>query len=175
MHQNESELVLRLYKRDEQAFEELYNSHRRSVWLYCLKIVGDKDLASDIFQETFIRVHEKMSSFRGTGSLSGWIFRIARNLCYDALRRTKNHHSVDEVEDLVSPTNSYETVDHREELRKALDALKPEQREIILLREIQGFSYQEIADLTGVSLASVKVRLFRAREKLRIALYSLST
>ncbi len=175
MYQNDSELVLRLYQGDEKAFEQLYDSHKRQVWLYCLKIVGDKDLASDIFQETFIRVHEKMASFRGTGSLSGWIFRIARNLCYDALRRIRKHPSVDEVEDLVSPTNSYDTVDHREELRKALDALKPEQREIIILREIQGFSYQEIADLTGATLASVKVRLFRAREKLRIALHSLGS
>jgi RNA polymerase sigma-70 factor, ECF subfamily len=173
LHQTESELVLRLCQGDEKAFEELYNSHKRQVWLYCLKIVGDKDLASDIFQETFIRVHEKIAGFRGTGSLSGWIFRIARNLCYDSLRRTRKHHSVEEVEDLASPTNSYETVDHREELRKALDALKPEQREIIILREIQGFSYQDIAGLTGVSLASVKVRLFRAREKLRIALKAL--
>lgn len=174
MHQKESELVLRLTRGDEKAFEQLYNSHKRQVWLYCLKIVGDKDVASDVFQETFIRIHEKIGGFKGTGSLTGWIFRIARNLCYDSLRRIQNHPSVDEVDELVSPTNSYDAIEYREELMQALEELTPEHREIIILRELQGFSYQDIANLTGVSLASVKVRLFRARERLRIALHALS-
>ncbi len=174
MQEQLADIVRRLQQGDDKAFEQIYELHRKQVWLYCLKIVNDRELASDVFQETFIRIHQKCGSFKGTGSIAGWIFRIARNACYDALRRKKNHQSVNDVEEMASPVNSYDNIEHREELKQALDQLTPEQREIILLREIQGFAYKDIARLTGASLASVKVRLFRARERLRVVLKTLA-
>ena len=173
MQDQHVDLVIRLQQGDDKAFEQLYELHRKQVWLYCLKIVSDRELASDVFQETFIRIYQKSGSFRGTGSITGWIFRIARNACYDALRRQKSHPSVSDVDDMASPANSYDNIEDREQLGQALDQLTREQKEIILLREIQGFSYKDIAQLTGASLASVKVRLFRARERLRSVLHAL--
>lgn len=162
---SDEELMSRFKEGEETAFVALYDRYHHRLYGYCIKMLKDAVLAEDIHQEVFIRVARKKGTFSG-GSFGGWLFAIARNQCLNAIRDRTDHLSIDDMEKvLVAPEQ--ELYDERAELlRKAVDQLPHDYREALVLRVYSGFSYQEIADITGAKLATVKVRIHRAKLKL---------
>src|SRR5687768_5398935 len=150
---------------DERAFVSLYERYKRRVFAYCLKMVGSREMAEDVFQETFVRVARKRDHFK-SGNFAGWLFAIARNLCLNALRDNVQHVSLDEVQDSLPSEEEPEYEITSEILRSAIDQLSPDLREALVLRVYSGFSYNEISEITGTKLATVKVRIFRGKQRL---------
>jgi len=163
---------------DERAFAELYNRHKADIYTYCLRMMsGDPDKASDIFQEVFIRAFEKSEQFRTGTNVAGWLYMIARNMC---LNTHRNVHPVERLDgpdaslaSLASTDRSlapeYDEEQHflRRKLEEALAQLPLEFREPFMLREFDGFTYREIAAMTGITMGMTKVRIYRAKQRMR--------
>lgn len=165
-HMTDEELMERFKGGEEAAFVELYNRYKRRVYAYCVKMVNSKERAEDVYQEIFVRVSRKRDHFKG-GNFASWLFAISRNLCLNALRDTVTHIPLEDVsETLRTSGDSTEYDQSAELLRTAIDRLSPDLREALVLRVYDGFSYNEIADITDTKLATVKVRIHRAKQKL---------
>ena len=182
---NEETLIERAQKGDIAAFNRLVVQYQELVFNVAYRIMSDPAAAEDVAQETFITAHQSLRSFRG-GSFKSWLIRIATNRCYDELRRRKRRpqSSLDEIMDenesfafLRSPQDSPETHRQRVELALAIESclreLPDDQRVVTVLSDVEGYDYQEIANITRVSLGTVKSRINRARAKLRDCLQSL--
>ncbi|MDO5002433.1 MAG: sigma-70 family RNA polymerase sigma factor [Eubacteriales bacterium] len=165
---------------DVNAFETLVLSYEKNVYNLALRMVKNSEDASDMAQEAFIRAYNSLASFRGESKFSVWLYRIVSNVCLDFLRSRSRHPTVslsvenDEGEETEldipdesqSPEALLERRLTRDSVRRGLDALSEEYRQILLLREIQGLSYDEIAETLSMELGTVKSRIFRARKKL---------
>jgi RNA polymerase sigma-70 factor (ECF subfamily) len=176
-HASDEELMTQFKAGDEQAFVELYNRYKRRVYAYCARMINSKERADDLFQEVFVRVARKRHRFEA-GSFSAWLFAIARNLCLNALRDTVVHVDIEDVQDsLQTSADEAEYDQSLEILKDAIDQLPADLREPLVLRVYSGLSYQEIADMTETKLATVKVRIFRAKQRLHdmLAPYFLDT
>ena len=159
---------------DTAAFEELYRRYERPVYSFCLRLLGDPDRAQDAFQEAFIRVVDGRENYRSQGRFRSWLFTIARHACADQARDA-SRFSLDrgEAQDAASQSagaGAEGRVAARDELDRVLTLLPREQREVVLLSRYYGFSYGEIADLTGSTEAAVKQKAYRALKTLRAAL-----
>ena len=162
----DEELMTEFKEGNEKAFVELYRRYNRRVYAYCARMMNSKTLAEDLFQEVFVRVARKRQRFE-SGSFSAWLFAIARNLCLNALRDNVTHVAIEEVQEtLQTSADEAEYDPSLEILKEAIEQLPPDLREPLVLRVYNGFSYQEIADLTQTKLATVKVRIFRAKQRL---------
>lgn len=168
------ELLQAFQAGDERAFAELYVRRKAEVYTYCLRMVGgDPDVASDAFQEVFIKVYEKGSTFRDGTNVMGWLYMIARNTSLNVHRAKKPNDTLDNHQGLVShdralaPEFEHEQSFLRKVLEESIAKLPIEFREPFILREFDGFSYQEIAEMTGTTLAITKVRIHRAKQKMR--------
>lgn len=171
MHVDDKVLIEAFQAGDEFAFVSLYNRYKAPVYAFCVKMLLDRPLAQDAMQETFLRVYENRDRLTKTGSFKAWLFTIARNQCLNNLRRRSRQVPLDEYTPV--PGTSREGPSHRMEkseqvalINRYLAQLKPEYREIIILREYQNLSYEEIAAVTRSTLSAVKSRLFKARRKL---------
>jgi RNA polymerase sigma-70 factor (ECF subfamily) len=164
---------------DLAAFNRLVMAYQNTAYNVAYRILGDADAAADACQEAFLSAFKGIQNFRG-GSFKSWILRIVTNACYDQLRYKGRRpaNSLEEVAEqpdysakLVNGHERPEEYTLRQELshliQEAITNLPPEQRTVVVLSDIQGFAYQEIAEITGVSLGTVKSRLSRARMKLR--------
>lgn len=165
---------------DVNAFETLVLSYEKNVYNLALRMVKNPEDASDMAQEAFIRAYNSLASFRGESKFSVWLYGIVSNVCLDFLRSRSRHPTVslsvenDEGEETEldipdesqSPEALLERRLTRDSVRRGLDALSEEYRQILLLREIQGLSYDEIAETLSMELGTVKSRIFRARKKL---------
>ena len=164
---------------DLPAFNQLVMAYQGMAYNVAYRIVGDADAAADACQEAFISAFKAIKKFRG-GSFKSWILRIVTNACYDHLRYRGRRpaDSLEEVAEnpqhapkLVSNHEHPEEYALRQELNEVIqlgiETLPADQRVVLVLSDVQGFSYQEIADITGVSLGTVKSRLSRARARLR--------
>jgi len=150
-----------LKKGSAQAFHLLYQKYNQHVYRFCYRMLNDRELAEDAFQETFIRVYESRDSFKGT-NFKAWLFTIARNTCLNYLRSRRI--TVEFNEEFVSPTNDkYRDVALKEYLDKVIAQLPLELKEAILLRDYEDYSYREISEILGIDLNLVKVRIHRAR------------
>ncbi len=149
------------------AFDELYNRFSTKIFTYCNRILFDSELAEDIFQETFLRFLESAKKERNMTNVSAFIFRIARNLCIN--EKARKHHSFLSFEELIYPVSdqSYETKERVDLLETALQALPQKYREVLVLKEFLGMSYQEIAEVLDSTLPSIRIRIYRAKQKLR--------
>ena len=159
---------------DERAYAELYVRRKSEVYTFCLRMLaGDADAASDAFQEVFIKVYEKGDTFRDGTNVMGWLYMIARNTCLNMHRARKpndtieNHQSLMSSDRTMGPEFGQEQSFLREMLERAITSLPEEFREPFILREFDGFSYAEIAEMTGTTLAVTKVRIHRAKQKMR--------
>ena len=162
------------------AFEPIVKEYEKNVYNLALKMTGNPEDAADISQEAFIKAYHSLNSFRGDSKFSVWLYRIVSNLCLDFLRSKKRRPAVslsaenedgEEVElDIADESQSPEALLERkltrEAVRRGLDSLPEEQRQILLLREIQGLSYDEIAAALDIEVGTVKSRIFRGRKKL---------
>lgn len=168
---------------DEDAYGVLVRRYQRRLTAFLSQLVGDLELARELSQEAFVRAWGALERFDPRYRFSTWLFRIAHNLGIDQLRRRRlqtvslyrtDSHG-DEVE-VVVPDANKDPLGHLEnhalasELRQVIDGLRPEYRELILLRHFAGLSYQEIAEFKGMPLGTVKNKLFRAHSVLRKAL-----
>ena len=185
----EDEALLERFQRgDARAFEELLRRFRGPIYNFILRSVRDRERAADLTQETFLRVVQRADSFRGGSKLSTWIYAIARNQCIDHGRRMvfRRHRSLDaptqRSDDAGSPlidrVASQAPVTDREAIAKqlqiqiaeAVEELPEEQREVFLLRQVQGMPFKDIAELVGVPENTVKSRMRYALERLQAAL-----
>ena len=177
---DERELIARLQKRDEAAFEELIRQYEKKVYTLCFRMCGNSEDAEEAAQDAFLALWRGIDRFRQESSLSTWIYRLATNVCIDTLRRRKKQSgsvSLDDEELFVDAVDTspqpQETVEHREAqklLQEGLSALPEEYRKVLILREIEGLSYTEIAEVLEISEGTVKSRLSRARLALRTVL-----
>jgi RNA polymerase sigma-70 factor (ECF subfamily) len=177
----EATLVQRCAARDEVACAELVTEHQRMVVQLAVNLLGDREEALDLSQEVFLRVFRTIHRFRGHSSLRTWIYRIAVNQARNRHRFWRRRHRNDQVSlDLhvaahgeftstigEEPDRLFEQKQLGERLQRALDRLPFDQRTVIVLREIDGLSYDDIAFSLGVAIGTVKSRLTRARQALR--------
>lgn len=171
---NEELFALFKQHNNEQAFDELYNRYNKRLYAYCLAIVKDREVAEDMFQTVMTNVFQRRESFTG-GNFEAWIFTIARNLCLKANRNKKSTTPIEEMTDILPDTSDAMEKDVflSEALNAALGSLPDEFAQPLLMRYFGEFSYEEIAEKTGVSLSLVKVRLFRAKKLLASKLHNL--
>ena len=168
----EGRLIEEIRSGDQEAFRTLVEPHTEALLRSIFRIVGREADAQDILQETLVRAFLSIGNFKGNSSFKTWLFRISYNLSIDFVRKNKrniedlNETALNLVKSEDSPEN---TIEARSELMRVslgLKRLSPEHREALLLREVDGLSYEEIAEVTGVSQGTVMSRLFYAREQL---------
>jgi len=180
----EAALIQRCAAGEEAAFADLMGEHQRMVVQLAMNLLGDRDEALDLSQEVFLRVFRTIHRFRGQSSLRTWIYRIAVNQARNRHRFWRRRHRADQVSldahvaqhgDSISgpeawPDRVFAQKELARRLQHALDHLPFDQRTAVVLREIDGLSYEEIAFSLGVAVGTVKSRLTRARRALRLAL-----
>jgi RNA polymerase sigma-70 factor (ECF subfamily) len=179
MSSDEASLIADAQKGKVDAFNELVLAYQHQVYNLAYRIIGDPASAADATQDAFISAYQSLSRFRG-GSFKSYLLRIVTNRCYDELRRRKRRpvtsfEDVEIDEDanpmLVNGGENPEEYAERQEMADVIQAgietLPPDQRVALVLSDVQGMSYQEIAEVTEVALGTVKSRLARARSKLR--------
>jgi len=173
------ELIQNALAGRETSFEELVRRYQRPIAAYVYRMIGDYDVALDLTQEVFIRVYNSLRRYRSEFKFSTWIYKIAHNAAIDHLRR----HAVREqaltsgidgerreisIESRrLTPEQESESKERRSEIEAVVQLLPTPYRELIVLRHSQDLSYDEIAEVTGLPLGTVKNRLFRAREAMR--------
>jgi RNA polymerase sigma-70 factor (ECF subfamily) len=168
-------LVLRSAQRgDERAFALLVHAYELPVFNYVFRMVGDRPLAEDLTQDIFLRIYQGLPHFSLRCRFTTWVFQIAKNRVLDELRaRERKPRSAVNVDDapplevLDAPVEQTEAIDA---LWRAVEALNPDLKMALLLRDIAGLSYNEISDSLEVTLATVKWRIYKAREEVQIAL-----
>jgi RNA polymerase sigma-70 factor, ECF subfamily len=175
----DSELVAKALTGREENFEELVRRYQRPIAAYVFRMVGDYDSALDLTQEVFIKVYGSLSRYRSEYKFSTWIYRIAHNAAIDHLRRssTRDQSLTSEADGFQyelpiksskpTPEQESERRERRIEIETVVSQLPHVYRDLILLRHSQDLSYDEIAEVTGLPLGTVKNRLFRAREMMR--------
>ena len=176
-------LVERCRASDESAFNEIVSRYKSKVYSYVYRMTGSSDDAEDLTQEVFIRMYTSIDSFRSQSSLSTWLFRIASNLCVDRFRRSKTRtpaYSLDEPilgkesetghevpDSTYEPQRLLENTEMAEQIQLCLAQLPEKLRAAVILHDVEGLPYEEIAQIVGCPLGTVKSRLFNARMQLR--------
>ncbi len=176
---NESRLIEQAQNGELTAFNQLVLQYQEGVYNVALRLMGAGELAADITQETFLSAYKNLRRFRG-GSFRAWLFRIATNLCYDLIRKgeKRRNESLQALQETAGDSGALvdlgETPEDGvlrrelvEEIKRGLLTLPAEQRATLVLCDIQGMSYEEIAVVTSASLGTVKSRLSRGRAHLR--------
>ena len=175
----DEDLVARSIGGDPDSFNELIHRWERPIYALAYRQLGREEDARDVCQETFLRAYRALNGFRGQAKFSSWLYRIALNLCRDWMRRERRAPVVQPPEDMElmdlaaarEPSESIEDRVARNDLTRAVEramALLPEeQRTAIVLKEYQGLTFQEIADLLGCPLSTVKTRLYQGLTVLR--------
>lgn len=178
--EQELAVIRRVQRGDANAFEYLVAAYEKNVYNLALRMTGSPEDAEDMAQEAFLKAYNSLPSFRGDSKFSVWLYRIVSNVCLDFLRKKNKRGAIslsvedDDGEDTQldlpdtsqSPEELLEKKLTREAVRRGLDALPPDARQILLLREIEGLSYEEIGAVLGLESGTVKSRIFRARKKL---------
>ncbi len=177
---SDEELVEKIKKGDIDAYEEIIKKYENKVCGIIYHMIKNQNDVEDLAQEVFIKVYKNLSKFKGDSSLYTWIYKITVNLCLDEVKKRKNIIYLDEkleVEDgelereLPSSDKTqvelYEEKELKEKLHKCIGKLPEKQRVMIVLRDIKGFSYEEISEITSVKLGTVKSQINRARLKLK--------
>jgi RNA polymerase sigma-70 factor, ECF subfamily len=167
-------LLRKAQKGDERAFQTLVETYQGPVYNYVLRMVGDRALAEDLTQEIFLRIYQGLAGFSLRCRFTTWLFQVAKNRVLDDLRaRERKPQSVVTLDELPP----LEVVDAPPERVEAIDAvwravalLNPDLKMALLLRDVVGLSYTEIADSLEITLATVKWRIFKAREEVQLAL-----
>jgi RNA polymerase sigma-70 factor (ECF subfamily) len=175
----DEELVARSIRGDADSFNELILRWERPIYALAYRTIGREEDARDVCQETFLRAFRALPGFRGQAKFSSWLYRIALNLCRDWMRRERRAPTVQPPEDVdllelaaaAEPAESIEDLVARKDLarivERAMAQLPEEQRTAIVLKEYHGLTFQEIAELVGCPLSTVKTRLYQGLSVLR--------
>lgn len=174
MNEMEQMLILRCKNGDINAFEILVSEYDKKIYNIAYGLVGNAEDAKDITQDAFLKAFKNIKNFRGDSSFSTWIHRIAINAGKDFIRKSKKSLSLEEIksdrdikDESAGPQDYIERKEKSLEINEALIQLKEEHRNVILLKDVQGFSYQEIADILEINIGTVKSRISRGRYLLR--------
>ena len=177
----DKELAERAKAGDQSAFEQLVLDNQNRVYALALRLCGDREEAADLAQEAFVKAWKGLSSFQGESSFATWVYRLTTNVCIDHLRKKKRREGVEPAVSLDGEDSGWaepadrdsdpqlilERSERGRALARGLARLPDWQRRVLVLRELSGLSYQEIADTLGVDLGTVKSRIARARLSLR--------
>ena len=177
MEINEKVLLERASAGDTSAFNELMTQHEQKMYAVALRMCANREDAQDCLQEAMLRVYRAIAGFKGQSNFSTWLYRITMNTCLDELRRKKKKQntSLDGLLDQgwmpsdegIGPEKQALMHELRTKMSGAIQELPEEMRLAVVLRDVQGFSYDEVAQMTEVSVGTVKSRISRGREKLR--------
>ncbi len=161
--------LIRGPKRDaEAAFTELFNRYSSRIHAYIYRILNQPELAEDVFQETFLRFHEAVKAGRPMTNVSGFLFTVAKNQCLNH-KKTQSRRQMLPIQDFDFPVgaSNHESEELLQLVATALDLLDFDYREAFVLREYDGLSFAEVAEVTGASLATAKIRVHRAKNKIK--------
>ena len=178
--EQEAAVIRRVLDGDVNAFEDLVAAYEKNVYNLALRMTGNAQDAEDMAQEAFIKAYNSLPSFRGDSKFSVWLYRIVSNVCLDFLRKQNRRPAsslsqededgeetqMDIPDESQSPEQLLERSLTQEAVQRGLQSLSEEQRQILLLREIQGLSYEEIGLALSLEPGTVKSRIFRARKRL---------
>lgn len=181
MAEIEKDLIQKARKGDQDAFGQLVLAHQNKVYTICVHMVGDREEAADLAQEAFLKAWRSLSGFQGESSFATWMHRLTTNICLDYLRKQARRQNISTAVSLddedsgwseppdhsQDPQHRLEREERKQALVRALKELPDHHRQIILMREVSGLSYQEIADILNADLGTIKSRISRAREQLR--------
>ena len=178
----ERELIRRAKQGDMLAFEELILQHEKIVYNLALRMMNHSEDAQDISQEVFLKAYRSLQNFDERSAFSTWLYRITHNTCIDEMRKRKGKQSYSLEEELESadgslqrqvadagdtPEESLMRKEQKSEILQALDTLSEEHKAAIILRDVKGMAYEEIAEILELSLGTVKSRISRARNQLK--------
>lgn len=177
----EQQLVLRAKSGDDDAFAQLMRDNEKRIYNLTLRMTGNPDDAMDLAQEAFLNAWRGLKFFKGDSTFSTWVYRLASNACIDHLRRQKRRQDIsapmpmdeeddrppDIPDDRFRPEQELERKELRNAVSAGLEQLSDEHRQVLIMREINGLSYQEIADVLDLEAGTVKSRIARARNSLR--------
>lgn len=179
---DEATLIERVKNGDQQAFEDLVSRYENKVYRLAIKLTRNETLAEEVMQEVFIKIYEKIGTFRGESALSSWIYRIAANACFAKLNLEKRHQHADleetmpqaEIALLERQDSTPEAPDRPllanealSVISRAIERLPEDFRVVLTLRDVEGMSNEEVARVLDLSVPAVKSRLHRARLLLR--------
>ena len=185
---SDQRLIERLQRRDERAFLELLQAYQERVFKLLLRMLGRRDEAEDMAQEVFVQVFKAIGTFRGDSRLGTWIYRIAVNLCKNRMKYLSRRHASeqDELEPAAErmpltegkgvtlgetsrPDHLVEGFQLERVVQKCIAELEPDFREVLVLRDVEDLTYEELCEVTGLPEGTVKSRLHRARAMLKAA------
>ncbi len=167
---DEQKIIDGLKNGDMKAKEFFVRKYQNLIYNAIFQVLRDRDLSMDVLEETFIRAFKYIKGFRGESELSTWLYRIAMNTLKDEARKASRHNTIDEnsIEDKTPP--EYALDDKKKIIWDALERIEEGDREVIALVDIKGLSYENASLLLGIPVNTLRSRLFRAREKLRLEL-----
>lgn len=177
----EQELVTRAKAGDDEAFAQLMRDNEKRIYNLTLRMTGNPEDAMDLAQEAFLNAWRGLKFFQGDSAFSTWVYRLASNACIDHLRRKKRRQDIsapmpvdeeddrqpDIPDDRFRPDRELERQELRRAVIQGLEQLSDEHRQVLVMRELNGLSYQEIADVLDLEAGTVKSRIARARNSLR--------
>lgn len=179
---NEKELLLQAKLGDVLAFEKLIEQHQKIIFSIAYRIAGNQEDAADMTQEVLIKIFKNLKKFKEKSKFSTWVYRVATNTCLDEAKKQRNKaaYSLDaeflteegsylsEIPDTgITPEQAYQKKEVMNAVNVAISYLSDEHKKVIILRDIQGFSYQDIAEILKCSEGTVKSRISRARDQLK--------
>ena len=182
----ERKFIERLVRRDERAFNELVELYEARVFRLLHRMLGRRDEAEDMAQEVFVQIFKAVGTFRGESELSTWIYRVSVNLCKNRMKYLSRRHAdgEDELEpvaerapldqakgvtfgDVAQPDHLVEGYQLEHVVQMCIAELEPDFREVLILRDVEDLSYEELSEITGLPDGTVKSRLHRARSMLK--------
>ena len=178
--EEEQGIIKRVLGGEHNAFEELMAANQDNVYNLALRMTGNEEDALDMSQEAFLRAYRNLENFRGESKFSVWLYRLTSNVCIDMLRKRNRTSAASltyigddgetldiEVPDLRwNPESETERIEINRAVSEGLSQLSPDYREILIMREINGLTYEEIGQALGLEAGTVKSRIFRARKRL---------
>jgi RNA polymerase sigma-70 factor (ECF subfamily) len=173
MARSDTELVAAARRGDRAAIEELLARHEPNIYRFGLRMCGDEESAREVLQETLLAAFRHLPGFRGDAALSTWLYQIARSFCIKERRGNRPTRSIDEdgAAELVDPAPRPDARAHAREIGEALShaigALPADQREVLILRDVEGLDAEQAAEVVGIEVGALKSRLHRARMALR--------
>jgi RNA polymerase sigma-70 factor (ECF subfamily) len=172
---DEKLLVAGISKGNERVFEAFVKEYQGLIYRLCLRMLRNEKDAEDAAQVAMLKVYTNIRKFAFQSSFSTWVYTLTKNTALDLLRKRKGEVNLQEISALEclvcyrpGPEESAQQKEQKEELEILINSLSKEHRAVLILKDIDGCSYEEIAECLGISLGTVKSRLFRARQKLRV-------
>lgn len=174
-----SDLVKAAREGDESAFRKLVEATYRDMYTLAIRLTGDEEDARDVTQEAYLKAHKGLANFRGDAKFSTWMYRITANCAATYVQRRSRHRhdqllddsSVIETRPEVDPEHYSDVIDLRSRLNAAIGELPPKLRSVVVLRDIYELPHEDIAEELGITVTAAKVRLHRARHRLRAEIF----